>query len=74
VAGRYAKRPEIWRRLSRQALVELASPSLPANARERFERRIRAGEDIPGTEIAGARGPLPNGRPRQGRPAARMAA
>lgn len=73
VARAYGDRPDVYQRLSWAALVELSSPSLPAAAREQFERRALAGEDIKAVEIARARGHLPSGRPRQERPA-RMAA
>ena len=39
-----------------------------------FEARIMAGEDVSAVEIARARGRLPNGRPRQSRSSARLAA
>lgn len=65
VARLYGQRAEIFRRLSWRALVELSSPSLPESARRRFEERIIAGENVKGNEIARARGPQPNGRPRQ---------
>lgn len=74
VARTYGERPDIYQRLSWAALVELASPSLPAAAREQFERRALGGEDVKGAEIVRARGRLPSGRPRQERPATRMAA
>ena len=75
VARMYGRRPEIFRRLSWRALVELSAPSLPAAHRSQFEARILAGEDVKAKEIAHARGPLPIGRPRRSeRPAGRMAA
>jgi hypothetical protein len=52
VTRMYGGRPEIWQRLSWQALVQLSSPSLPAKHREEFERRIIAGEGVKGPEIA----------------------
>jgi hypothetical protein len=70
VARAYGRRPEIWRRLSWAALIELSSPSLCAAKRRQFEARILAGEDVKGEEIAGARGKLPSGRPRAPRTAA----
>jgi hypothetical protein len=69
VARVYGERPEIWQKLSWQALVQLSSPSLPAKHREQFERRIIAGEVVKGPEIARARC-----KRRIGRPKARMAA
>jgi hypothetical protein len=66
----YGGRPEIWRQLSWQALVQLSSPSLPAKHREEFEQRIIAGEGVKGPEIARARCKRRIGRPK----AARMAA
>jgi hypothetical protein len=74
VARVFGRRPDIYRRMSWQALVELSSPSLSAPARLRFETAIIAGKDIKVPQIKRARGRLPSGRPRQERAAARMAA
>lgn len=74
VAKIYGTRPDIYRRMSWQALVELSSPSISAAARLRFETAVIEGKDINGRQIRRARGRRPNGRPRQSRPAARMAA
>jgi hypothetical protein len=67
VARVYGSRPEIFSRLSWNALLHLASPALSAAAREALEARIRAGEAISATEIRAARGPLkptgPGARP-----------
>ncbi|WP_439925308.1 hypothetical protein [Nitrobacter sp. JJSN] len=51
VARIYGARPEIYTRLSWNALVTLASPALPAAARAMLERRILAGERITADEI-----------------------
>lgn len=72
VAKLYGARPEIYRRAGWRTLCQLASPSLPATARQRFEQRILAGEEISGIEIKRASGRLPTGRP--GRQTAKMAA
>jgi hypothetical protein len=76
VARVYGARPEIFKRLSWNALVHLSSPALPAAAREALEARIRAGEAISATEIRGARGARKAGTPRRQaeQPARRMAA
>jgi hypothetical protein len=74
VAKVYGAKPEIYRRVSWQALVELSAPSLSAAARLRFESAVIEGKEITGIQIKRARGRRPNGRPRQSRPAARMAA
>ncbi len=52
VARVYGARPGIYTRLSWNALVTLASPALPAAAREALEARICAGERIGAPEIA----------------------
>lgn len=57
VAGLYGKRPEIYRCLTWLALVELSSPSLPADARAEFESKIVAGSRFTHTQIR-ARRPL----------------
>ncbi|HEU4805271.1 MAG TPA: hypothetical protein VFS91_05610, partial [Nitrobacter sp.] len=51
VARLYGARPEIYTRLSWNALVTLASPTVPAAARDALERRIIAGERIRAPEI-----------------------
>lgn len=61
VARAYGTRPEIFTRLSWNALLYLASPALPAAAREALERRIVAGERVGAPEIRAARG-APAGR------------
>jgi hypothetical protein len=58
VAKVYGARPEIYTRLSWNALVTLASPALPAAAREALEARICAGERIGAPEIRAASGAL----------------
>jgi hypothetical protein len=74
VARIYGSRPDIFRRASWRALVELSSPSLSTTTRQRFEAAIRAGKDIKGPQIARARGPLPSGRPRRNAPMMAQAA
>ena len=76
VAKVYGARPEIYRRLSWEGLIQLSSPTLPSSLRQDLERRILAGERISGPNIIRARGPLKMGRPRRraDRPAMRMAA
>jgi hypothetical protein len=54
VARLYGQRPEIYRRLSWQALVELSSVSLSPQARAQFEAKIIAGESVNGAQIASA--------------------
>lgn len=76
VARVYGARSEIYTRLSWNALLHLASRTLPAATREALERRIVAGEHIGAPEIRRAYGALKAGkRLRQAdRPAQRMAA
>ena len=62
VARRYGARPEIFTRLSWNALAHLASPTLPAGARQALERRIIAGERIGAPEIRRAHGELKAGK------------
>jgi hypothetical protein len=68
VAKVYAQRPEIYRQVSWQALVDLSSPSLSMAARMRFEAAIIFGKHIDGRQVKRARGRLRSGRPRQERP------
>ena len=70
VAKVYGAKPEIYRRVSWQALVELSAPSLSAAARLRFESAVIEGKEITGIQIKRARGRRPNGRLRQARLAA----
>jgi hypothetical protein len=51
----YGTRPEIFTRLSWNALLHLASPAIPTAAREKLEARIQAGERIGGPQIRRAR-------------------
>jgi hypothetical protein len=76
VAKTYGGRPDIFTRLSWNALVHLASPALSAATREALERRIIAGEKIGASDIRAARGARKAGKTRcqAERPAARMAA
>jgi hypothetical protein len=71
VARNYGQRPEIFRRMSWQALVQLSLPSLHPVRRAQFEARIMAGENVTGKEIARARGQRPR---RSDRRPERMAA
>jgi hypothetical protein len=61
VARAYGERPEVYRRLSWEGLIQLSSPTLPSSLRQDLERRILAGERISGPDIIRAR----NGRPRR---------
>jgi hypothetical protein len=72
VARMYGQCPEVYRRASWRALVELSSPSLSTSARQRFEAVIRAGKNIKGPQIACARGRRCGAR--QGAPVMREAA
>jgi hypothetical protein len=69
VARVYGAKPEIYTRLSWNALVTLASPTVPAAARDALKRRIIAGERISAPEIRAARGMF-----KAGKRAQRMAA
>jgi hypothetical protein len=53
VAGVYGRRPEIYR--AWMALVELSSPSLPAEARAELECKIVAGSRFTHTQIRARR-------------------
>jgi hypothetical protein len=70
----YGTRPEIFTRLSWNALLHLASPALPTIAREALEARIIAGEKIGAPEIRAASGARKAGKRQAERPAPRMAA
>jgi hypothetical protein len=72
VARVYGQRPDIYRRLSWQALVELSSPDLSADARTEIEAKIIAGDRFSHSQIR-ARRPLRSG-PLKKEPAQRMAA
>jgi hypothetical protein len=76
VARAFGTRPEIYRRLSWEGLLQLSSPTMPAPVRQRLEARILAGEKIVASDIVRARGTLKTGRPRRpaDQSAARMAA
>ena len=65
VARLYGARPEIFTRLSWNALLHLASPAFPAAARETLERRIVAGERIGARTIRAACGALRAGKGRK---------
>jgi hypothetical protein len=65
VARVYGARPEIYTRLSWNALVTLASPSLPAAVRDALERRIITGEHVGAPEIRATRGALKAGNRRR---------
>ena len=55
VARAYGTRPEIFTRLSWNALVLLSSQAMPASVRQNLEARILAGESIGGPDIHRAR-------------------
>src|SRR5271166_6333651 len=57
IAKVYGQRPDIYRRLSWEALVQLSSPSLPAVKRKQFEARI-----VPARISRAERSPAPGGR------------
>ncbi len=63
VARAYGTRPEIFTRLSWNALVLLSSPTMPAPVRQDLEARILAGQSIGAPDIVRARGKLNPGRP-----------
>jgi hypothetical protein len=65
VARAYGTKREIFTRLSWNALLTLASSSMPRAIAEELETRIIAGEAIGASQIRAARGPLPSGRPRR---------
>jgi hypothetical protein len=55
VARAYGTWPEIFTRLSWNALLMLASPTMPSAVRQELEARILAGESISGPDIVSAR-------------------
>jgi hypothetical protein len=65
VARLYWGRPEIYRRVGWKTLACLASPSLGADQRRRFETSIISGKRIFGKDVERARGRLPSGRPKR---------
>lgn len=65
VARVYGARPEIYSLLSWNALVHLASPTLPAAAREALERRILDGDHIGAPAIRAACEALREGKSRK---------
>ena len=74
IAKIYGARPEIYSLLSWNALVHLASPALPAAAREALEHRILAGDHVGAPEIRAASGALGAGKRRKTDYRQRMAA
>lgn len=75
VARAYADKPQIFRRLSWHALVQLSSPTLPVDAWEALERRVLAGDKIGANDVRATREALKPGRPqRQADQRTRMAA
>jgi hypothetical protein len=76
VAKAYGERPDIYRRLSWNALVLLSSPTLPLSVPQDLEARILAGESVGGPDIVRARGAHKMGRPKRpaDQPALRVAA
>jgi hypothetical protein len=55
VARAYGDRPEVFTRVSWNALLLLSSPTMPPAVREGLEARILAGEPISGPDIVHAR-------------------
>lgn len=72
VARVYGARPEIYRSVSWQVLVELASRRLPGSARTRFETTVIAGKQVKAKEVMKARSRRCG--PRQGSPILQAAA
>jgi hypothetical protein len=65
VARLYSDRPEIFGATRWSTLCAMASPSLPAAAREMFERRIMAGERLGLSDVRRACGKRQSGRPKR---------
>jgi hypothetical protein len=65
VARLYGKRPDVYRRLSWNALVLLSSPTLTTAARHALEAQIAAGKDIKAPDIRRARARRPARSPQQ---------
>jgi hypothetical protein len=61
VARVYGARPEIYRRLSWNALFELSSPKMAQSVRKALEAKIIAGESVTAPQIRKARGRLKGG-------------
>jgi hypothetical protein len=74
IARLYGQRPEIYRRLSYQALVELTARSLPWHLRRRFEVAIMAGTKVTASQIRRARQAQATSRRPADQPAQRAAA
>lgn len=55
VAKLFGKKPDVYRRLSWQALVELSAVSLPWNVRRRLEIAITTGKKVTAVQIRRAR-------------------
>jgi hypothetical protein len=72
----FGTKPEIYGRLSWNALVLLSSPTMSMSVRQDLEARIVAGESVGGPEIVRVRGKLKTRRRRRPKdqPALRMAA
>ena len=65
VARTYAGRPEVYRRLSWIALLELSSPKMAPAVRQAIEAKIVAGESVTAPHIRKARGRLKGGSPKR---------
>jgi hypothetical protein len=72
----FGTKPEIYGRLSWNALVLLSSPTMSMSVRQDLEARIVADESVGGPEIVRVRGKLKTRRRRRPKdqPALRMAA
>jgi hypothetical protein len=62
IARLYGARPDVTSKLAWHALIELASPSLPASIRQDFERMLQAGKRVTAPDIARARKAHPQNR------------
>jgi hypothetical protein len=77
VARLYATRPEIYRAVGWQTLIELSSPAMSPTARQAFEAKVIAGQKLTARQVRRSRGPLKSGNPQRrpaDQPARRMAA
>jgi hypothetical protein len=65
-ARAYAGKPEIYQKLSWNALAALASPTLPEDVRIKLEQQVLAGRKIGAADVRRARGgPMRTGRPKR---------
>jgi hypothetical protein len=77
VARLYATRPEIYRAVGWQTLIELSSPGMSPTVRQAFEAKVIAGQKLTARQVRRSRGPLKSGSPKRrpaDQPARRMAA